>query len=95
MFLSAFHYDGDPARLVPAYDTMREGFPEDAFELHVCVVTSTGITVFDACPSREVFEEFSRSPQFLDAAAAAGLPASRIEPLGEIHYAVAGTSVTT
>ena len=93
MFLSAYHYDGDPAALVTAYDVMRRGFPPDTFELHACVVTGSGITVYDACPTREVFEGFSVSPEFRGAVAAAGLPAPRIEPLGEVHHAVAGTVV--
>jgi len=91
MFLSAYHYDGDPATLVGAYDRMRQGFPDDLFALHVCVVTAAGITVFDACPSRAVFEEFHRSPEFRGATAAAGLPEARVEPLGEVHDVVAAT----
>jgi hypothetical protein len=87
MFLSAYHFDGDPAVLVPAYETLMSGFPPGAAELHVCVLTETGLSVYDACPSREVFEEFSRGG-FQTAVAAAGLPVPRIVPLGDVHNAI-------
>lgn len=93
MFLGAYQVDGDPARLVPAYDALRRGLPAEQFELHVCVVTTVGITVYDACPDREVFDGFSVGPEFGAAVAAAGLPAPRIEPLGEVHDAVVAKSV--
>jgi len=50
------------------------------------VVTENGISVYDACPSREVFEEFSRD--FPAAVVAVGLPAPRIVPLGDVHNVV-------
>lgn len=89
MFLSAYHFEGDPAVLTPAYEVLRGGFPPEALQLHVCVVAGGGITVYDACPSREVFEEFSRSAEFAAAVRTAGLPPARIEPLGEVHHAFA------
>lgn len=39
MCLSAYHYDGDAAPLLAAYDRLRAQFPSDAFLLHVCVAT--------------------------------------------------------
>jgi hypothetical protein len=93
MFLSAFHFDGDPTELIPAYEALLSGLPADAIELHACVVTEEGITVFDACPSREVFEEFT-SGGFQSAVAAAGLPLPRIVPLGEVHKAITGAGVS-
>ena len=86
MFISAYHFDGDPAALIPAYETLMSGFPPDAAELHVCVVTENGISVYDACPSREAFEEFSRD--FPATVVAVGLPAPRIVPLGDVHNVV-------
>lgn len=85
MFLSAYHFDGDPSRLVAAHQRLLERFPLEALDLHLCVTTDSGIVVFDACPSRAVHEQFSRSPDFLGAVVAAGLPTPRIEPLGEVH----------
>jgi hypothetical protein len=85
MFLSAYHFDGDPAVLVPAHERLVAGFPPDAIDLHICVVRDGGITAFDACPSRAVQEEFSTSPGFRAAVAAAGLPRPRVEPIGDVH----------
>lgn len=89
MFLSAYHFEGDAAALVEAYDRLRAAFPPDALAFHACVVAEGGITVFDGCPSRADFATFSTGPQFRGAVAAAGLPTPRIEPLGEVHVAVA------
>lgn len=88
MFLGAYHFDGQPAELVAAYDRLLASFPPDALILHVCTITAMGITVFDACPTRPVFEVFSSSPDTLAAFAAAGLPVPRVEPLGEVHNAL-------
>jgi hypothetical protein len=33
-----------------------------------------GITIFDACPTKEAFEKFSTSAEFRNAAEAAGFP---------------------
>lgn len=85
MFLSAYYFDGDPTDLVAAHDRLLSMLPADGLDLHICVVTDLGITVFDACPSREVFEGFSRSPEFLSVVSEAGLPQPRLDPLGEIH----------
>jgi hypothetical protein len=93
MFLSAYHFDGDPATLVPAHDAFASTFPPEAFTLHICVATATGITVYDACPTRDAFESFRRSAAFRSAVAAAQLPPPRIEPLGEVHQAVARREV--
>jgi hypothetical protein len=89
MFISAYHFDGDAADLVRAYDRMRQHLPADALEFHACVVTGRGITVLDGCPSRQQFEAFSSSAEFRAVLAAAGLPAPRIEPLGAAHCVVA------
>jgi hypothetical protein len=87
MFLGAYHFDGDPAALRPAYDALMSGFPEGSLDLHVCVVRDGGLTVFDACPSREDFEAFSGGADFAAALAAVGLPTPRIELLGDVHAA--------
>lgn len=88
MFLSMYHFDGDPAVLVPAYDRfMAASYPADNLLPHVCVVGDGALTIYDACPSREVFENFSQSEQFLAAIAAAGLPRPRITAGGEVHSA--------
>ena len=92
MFLSAYHFEGDAAALVEAYDGMRAAFPSDAFAFQACVVTEGGITVFDGCPSRADFATFSTGPEFRALVAASGLPMPRIDPLGEVHVAVANAA---
>ena len=87
MFLGAYHFDGSPADLLPAYDRLIASIPPDSIHLHVCVVRDGGLTVFDACPSAEVFAGFSTGPEFAGAVEAAGLPAPRVEPLGDVHAA--------
>ena len=87
MFLSAYHFTGEPDRLLKAYELFIAAFPPDSLDLHVCVRREGGITIFDACPSRAVFEGFSSGDAFRAAIAMAGLPAPRIEPLGDVHAA--------
>lgn len=87
VFLGAYHFDGRPDELRPAYERLMTGFPPDAVDLHVCVVRDGGLTVYDACPSAAVFAEFSSGQVFAAAARAAGLPVARVEPLGEVHVA--------
>jgi hypothetical protein len=95
MFLAAYHFAGDPDTLTAAYRRMLAGFPPGTLELHVSVTTPDGLTVYDACPTREVFEEFSRGADLAAAIAAAGLPAPRVEPLGEIQNVVVGAGAAT
>jgi hypothetical protein len=94
VFLGAYHFDGDANELIAAHDRLASKFPTGSFDLHVCVVVDGGITVFDACPSREVFSEFAQSPDFLLAVEAAGLPMPRVEPLGDVHSAELREPVT-
>jgi hypothetical protein len=88
MFLGSYEFDGQPAELLAAYQRLLQNFPPDSLDLHVSVVRDDGITVFDACPSRAAFDDFSQSPEFLGAVESAGLPRpSRVAALGEIHRA--------
>ena len=82
MFLGAFHFDGRLDEVLPAYERMLAGYPPESLELHICVEREGGITVYDACPSRAVFDQFTASDQFRTAITAAGLPWPRIEPGG-------------
>jgi hypothetical protein len=88
MFLGAYHFDGEHDTLLASYNKLVDGFPPDAFDLHACLVTPRGITVLDACPSRDVFERFSVSDEFLGAVRDAGLPRPRVEPLGDVERAI-------
>ena len=94
MFLGAYHFDGQPSDLTAAYDRLMDQFPPGVIELNVCVSHDDGITVFDACPSRDAFAGFSQSADFLAAVTAAGLPAPRVELLGDVHAATLRTPVT-
>jgi len=87
LFLGAYHFDGEPARLLAAYARLQQSYPPDSLDLHLCVRRATGITIYDACPSRATFDGFSASDDFRAALAAAGLPMPRVEPLGDVHTA--------
>jgi hypothetical protein len=87
LYLGAAHFDGDPAELLPAYHRLLERFGIDNLDVHLCVVRDDGLTVFDACPGKVVYEEFIKSDMFREAVAAAGLPVPQIEGLGDIQVA--------
>lgn len=87
MFLSAYHFDGDPTDLVPAYERLNAMFPSDALEFHACVVRDGGLTVIDGCPTRAIAEAFSDGPEFAAALVAVGLPTPRKDRLGDVHAA--------
>jgi hypothetical protein len=87
LYLGAAHFDGDPGELRPAYDRLLERFGIDSLDVHLCIVRDDGLTVFDACPSKAVYEEFTTSDMFREAVSAAGLPARRIEGLGNVRVA--------
>ena len=87
MFLGAYHFEGTTPELLAGYDRLVAQFPPGVIDLNVCVARDDGMTVFDACPSRDAFTGFSQSPDFLAALTAAGLPAPRVELLGDLHAA--------
>jgi hypothetical protein len=89
MFLGRYDYDGDPAVLLPAYDSLMAEMPPGQVFFHACVVRDGGITIYDACPDAAVFAAFSSDPDTLAAMAAAGLPAPVVTPLGDVHNALA------
>jgi hypothetical protein len=95
MHLGIYEIDGDPDELLPAYDRLMAGMPDGQVFFHACVVRDGGITIYDACPTREIFERFSTSDEFRSAAAAVGLPwPSRIEGL-PVHAARDGGGPVT
>jgi hypothetical protein len=89
VFLSVYHFDGDPASLLPGYDRMFADLRPDG--VHACVVREDGISVYDGCPSRAEFVAFSTGDAFRTALATAGLPSPRIEALGEVHQPALAT----
>lgn len=94
MYIGIYEIDGDPDELVPAYDRLMAGIPEGQVHFHACAVRADGITIYDACPTKEAFERFSTGEEFRRAAEAAGLPwPSRIEGL-PLHAARTGGGVS-
>ena len=88
MYLGAYHFDGEPDTLLAAYDRLMASYPPGSITLHVCVERREGISVYDACPSRVVFDQFSTGPEFRAAIDGAGLPTPRVEQLGDVRAAV-------
>ena len=94
MYLGIYDIDGDSRELLVAYDRLIAGMPEGQLFFHACAVRENGITIFDACPTKEAFEKFSTSAEFRNAAEAAGLPCpSKIEGL-PLHAIRARDGVT-
>jgi hypothetical protein len=87
LYLGAVHFDGDPGELLPAYHRLLERFGIDTLDVHLCIARDDGLTVFDACPTKAVHQEFTASDMFRQAIAEAGLPAPRIEGLGDVRIA--------
>ena len=87
LYLGAVHFDGDPGELLPAYHRLLERFGIDALDVHLCITRDGGLTVFDACPTKAIHEEFTTSDAFRGAIATAGLPTPRIEGLGDVQVA--------
>ena len=46
-----------------------------------------GALRFDACPTKEIFTEFTSGDTFRGAVAGAGLPTPRVEPLDDVRVA--------
>ncbi len=87
VYLGAVHFDGDPGQLLQGYDRMLERFGIENLDVHLCIVREDGLTVFDACPTRADYEQFTRGDMFRGAVTSAGLPSPRIEGLGGVRVA--------
>jgi hypothetical protein len=79
MYLGIYDFEGDADELLASYDRMIASFPGSMILFHACTVRDGGITIYDACPTKEAFERFSTGPGFAEALAAAGLPMPAIE----------------
>jgi hypothetical protein len=95
MYLSAYHFDGDPTELTAAYKRMMSRFPVDDLLFHAFIVGESGVVVLDACPDKAAHERFAASPEFRAAQAEAGLPEPRIEVLGDVPCAYVQPSAVT
>ena len=87
MFLGTYRFEGDPDILKQGYDRMIETVPHANLHLHLCVPDEQGLTIYDTCPTRDVFMQFSGSDDFRELLNSLAMPAPTITPLGEIHSA--------
>jgi hypothetical protein len=92
MYLSAYHFDGNPVELGAACQRLLSDYPPDALLFHVLAVGEAGVCVLDACPDRATHQQFVANPEFRGALARARLPLPRIEVLGEVRHAYAQPS---
>jgi hypothetical protein len=90
MFIGRYDFDGHVPDLLAAYDRLMLEVPAEGIHFHACVSHAGGITIYDCCPTREVFESFSTSWWFEEAARAAGLPPARVTAIGDVHAARVG-----
>ena len=84
MHLGVYHFTGDPAALTTGYDKLVARFADELL-LNICVLREDGISIYDACPSRTDFVDFSTSPMFRAALRDAGLPDPVVEHVGDVH----------
>jgi len=88
MFLGRYDFDGEPAALLAAYDALMRSLPRENIGFHLCITRAGGISVFDTCPTRAVFDVMSTDAAMLGAMRTAGLPPPDVWPLGEVHAAL-------
>ena len=84
MFISAYTFTGDVTELKAGHAKMLEIMGTDGIFMHVALEGDGKLIVLDACPSREVFQEFSQGEFFTGLMAKCGLPHPTIEPLGDV-----------
>ena len=92
MFLGRYDFAGHPGDLLPRYHAMMDQVPDGDVGLHACITHPGGITIYDTCPTVEVFRTFSSSPDFLDLVRSVGLPEPTVTPLGDVLSARFGAT---
>jgi len=90
MYLGLYRFNGNRDEFLLAYEKLLQMMPPENLHLHVCVSDENGISIYDACPTREIFEAFSNSPDMQTAIKSAGLPQPEINQIGEVHTAFLG-----
>ena len=83
MYLARYAFDGDPAELEAGYRSLLANLG-DGILLQLAVRRRDGIDVYDTCPNEAEFVAFTTNAELRSALAGAGLPAPRIDGLGEI-----------
>jgi hypothetical protein len=74
MHASIWKFSGDPDDLIARYEAMLAEMGASNMQLQLCLRAADGMVLVDTCPSREVFEAFAASPEFVAARARHGLP---------------------
>lgn len=87
MFLGIYRFKGNSDDLIEGYEKLLKMIPHENLHLQVCVRDEDGISLYDACPTREIFEAFSISDDLRQALEGAGFPVPEIHQLGEVHAA--------
>ncbi len=85
MFMGHYRFNGNPDALLIAYRRLVEMVPKSNLLFHVCVADQNGLSIYDACPTEEIFRGFSGSSDFRTLLREVGLPEVTVTPLGEIQ----------
>ena len=62
MFLGRYDFEGDREELLAAYDRLMTTDVVDSVTFQACIARDGGISVYDTCPSEDVFRAFSSRP---------------------------------
>jgi hypothetical protein len=90
MHASIWKFAGDPEDLVRRYDAMVAEIPRANMRLHLCLRAEDGLVLVDTCPTKEIYDAFSMSPELHALRARYGLPEpERIEDF-PVHTAFVG-----
>ena len=76
MHASIWKFTGDPDDLLGRYDALVAEIAPDNMRLHLCLRAPEGIVLVDACPSKEVFDQFTAA--FRSLRERHGLPEPRL-----------------
>jgi hypothetical protein len=90
MHASIWRFAGDPEELLHRYDAMVAEIPAASMRLHLCMRAPDGIVLFDTCPTREIYEEFSKGEAFRALRRRHGLPEPQLIEDFPVHAAVVG-----
>jgi len=90
MLMGSYRFEGDPKQLSEAYEKLLESLPTTNMQLQVCVTDDNGMTIYDTCPSKEVFLSFSSSADMKDMMTSAGLPAPTVTQIGPVFMVYSG-----
>lgn len=88
MFAGAYTFKGDVEELKAAHTRMIEILGGEGLFVHIALAGDNTLTVIDACPSEDVFRQFSQGDFFRSLREKVGLPEPEVAHLGEVHYAI-------